>query len=188
MVASKRVPAAYRKHNRVSHLTADAVHRLGFRLDDSGKKLTVGQMRNQRQRGGTGDDPQAPEPPTLSHWATSIVKKRREAYLQQYHQSFIDTGIDDARGQPTTDTRLVFERVIGATPNTAARSVAPAATPDHVQAARLHRRGALRCARRSPGRRPRRSPASLADRLPLAEPRGSVPAWWPSLRRLLTRP
>jgi hypothetical protein len=44
----------------------------------------VGQMRNQRQRGGTGDDPQAPEPPTLSHWATSIVKKRREAYLQQY--------------------------------------------------------------------------------------------------------
>ena len=85
MVASKRVPAAYRKHNRVSHLTADAVHRLGFRLDDSGKKLTVGQMRNQRQRGGTGDDdPQAPQPPTLSHWATSIAKKRREAYLQQY--------------------------------------------------------------------------------------------------------
>ena len=84
MVASKRVPAAYRKHNRVSHLTADAVHRLGFRLDDSGKKLTVGQMRGQRQRGGTGDDPQAPEPSKLDHWATSVVKKRREPYLQQY--------------------------------------------------------------------------------------------------------
>ena len=61
MIAGKRVPAAYRKQNRVSHLTADAVRQMGYVLEDSGRKLTVGQQRPRRrtQRGGTvhdGDD------------------------------------------------------------------------------------------------------------------------------------
>ena len=58
MIASKRVPVAYRKKNRVSHLTADAVRQMGYVLEDSGRKLTVGQQRPRRrtQRGGTGSD------------------------------------------------------------------------------------------------------------------------------------
>ena len=54
MVAGKRVPAAYRKGNRRSHLTGDTVYRTGAILVPSGKKLTVGQQRRRRQRGGTG--------------------------------------------------------------------------------------------------------------------------------------
>jgi hypothetical protein len=80
------------------------------------------------------DDKAAEAEQNVSEWIFSpdgADSSLRKLYAD--HQSFIDTGIDDARGQPTTDTRLVFEQVIGATPNTAARSVAPAATPDHVQ-------------------------------------------------------
>ena len=55
MVAGSRVPAAYRKGNRRSHLTGDTVYRTGAILVPSGKKLTVGQQRRRRQqRGGTG--------------------------------------------------------------------------------------------------------------------------------------
>ena len=40
MIAGKRVPAAYRKQNRVSHLTADAVRQMGYVLEDSGRNRT----------------------------------------------------------------------------------------------------------------------------------------------------
>ena len=54
MIAGKRVPAAYRKNNRVSHLTADAVRQMGYIVEPSGQKLTIG--RRNRQRGGGGSD------------------------------------------------------------------------------------------------------------------------------------
>ena len=36
MIAGKRVPAAYRKRNGVSHLTADAVRKMGFSVSRRG--------------------------------------------------------------------------------------------------------------------------------------------------------
>ena len=73
MVAGKRVPAAYRKGNRRSHLTGDTVYRTGAILVPSGKKLTVGQQRRRRQqRGGTG-----------KHWGSKLTKTQRAAYVRK---------------------------------------------------------------------------------------------------------
>ena len=69
MVAGSRVPAAYRKGNRRSHLTGDTVYRTGAILVPSGKKLTVGQQRRRRQqRGGTG-----------KHWSTQWINSNMKA-------------------------------------------------------------------------------------------------------------
>ena len=76
MVAGKRVPAAYRKGNRRSHLTGDTVYRTGAILVPSGKKLTVGQQRRRRQRqqrGGTGKS-----------WADEVHHSSAKAYLRGY--------------------------------------------------------------------------------------------------------
>ena len=73
MVAGSRVPAAYRKGNRRSHLTGDTVYRTGAILVPSGKKLTVGQQRRRRQqRGGTG-----------KHWGSKLTKAQRAAYVRK---------------------------------------------------------------------------------------------------------
>ena len=73
MVAGKRVPAAYRKGNRRSHLTGDTVYRTGAILVPSGKKLTVGQQRRRRQRGGAAGE----------HWRYWYKKTVSAAYVRK---------------------------------------------------------------------------------------------------------
>eukprot|EP01045_Picozoa_sp_COSAG04_P009530 COSAG04_NODE_554_length_12674_cov_89.442068_9_plen_503_part_00 len=73
MVAGKRVPAAYRKGNRRSHLTGDTVYRTGAILVPSGKKLTVGQQRRRRQRGGAA----------CKHWGSKLTKPQRAEYVRK---------------------------------------------------------------------------------------------------------
>ena len=56
---------------------------------DSGRKLTIGQLKRQRgrQRGRGGDDDGtgvALQKPEHEHWAKSIASKRRAAYIQQH--------------------------------------------------------------------------------------------------------
>ena len=95
MIAGKRVPAAYRKKNRVSHLTADAVRQMGYIVEPSGQKLTIG--RRNRQRGGGGSDDEGrdvrtvpqpqPEPqasPRVSHWAGKVEHARRKAFVRRH--------------------------------------------------------------------------------------------------------
>ena len=95
MIAGKRVPAAYRKNNRVSHLTADAVRQMGYIVEPSGQKLTIG--RRNRQRGGGGSDDEGgdvravpqpqPEPqasPRASHWAGKVEHTRRKAFVRRH--------------------------------------------------------------------------------------------------------
>ena len=95
MIAGKRVPAAYRKNNRVSHLTADAVRQMGYIVEPSGQKLTIGR-RNRQRGGGDSDDegrdvrtvPQPqPEPqasPRESHWAVKVEHARRKAFVRRH--------------------------------------------------------------------------------------------------------
>ena len=95
MIAGKRVPAAYRKNNRVSHLTADAVRQMGYIVEPSGQKLTIGR-RNRQRGGGDSDDegrdvrtvPQPqPEPqasPRESHWAGKVEHARRKAFVRRH--------------------------------------------------------------------------------------------------------
>ena len=73
MVAGSRVPAAYRKGNRRSHLTGDTVYRTGAILVPSGKKLTVGQQRRRRQRGGAAGE----------HWSAKLLKGQRIEYVRK---------------------------------------------------------------------------------------------------------
>ena len=93
MIAGKRVPAAYRKNNRVSHLTADAVRQMGYVLEDSGKKLTVGQQRPRRrtQRGGTVQDGDS-----VPHPDDSLT----EESLQLLESLDVDTDSDDEQPEP----------------------------------------------------------------------------------------
>jgi len=93
MIAGKRVPAAYRKNNRVSHLTADAVRQMGYVLEDSGKKLTVGQQRPRRrtQRGGTVQDGDS-----VPHLDDSLT----EESLQLLESLDVDTDSDDEQPEP----------------------------------------------------------------------------------------
>ena len=93
MIAGKRVPAAYRKNNRVSHLTADAVRQMGYVLEDSGKKLTVGQQRPRRrtQRGGTVQDGDS-----VPHLDESLT----EESLQLLESLDVDTDSDDEQPEP----------------------------------------------------------------------------------------
>ena len=56
---------------------------------DSGRKLTIGQLKRQRgrQRGRGGDDDGtgvALQKPEHDHWAKSIASKRRTAYIQEH--------------------------------------------------------------------------------------------------------
>ena len=60
---------------------------------DSGRKLTIGQLKRhrgrQRGRGGDDDDESAagvalPPKPEHEHWAKSIASKRRTAYIQEH--------------------------------------------------------------------------------------------------------
>jgi hypothetical protein len=63
------------------------------------------------------DDKAADAQQNVAEWMFSpngADSSLRKLYAD--HQTFIDNGIDDAWGQPTTDSRLVFEQVIGATP------------------------------------------------------------------------
>ena len=93
MIAGKRVPAAYRRNNRVSHLTADAVRQMGYVLEDSGKKLTVGQQRPRRrtQRGGTVQDGDS-----VPHLDDSLT----EESLQLLESLDVDTDSDDEQPEP----------------------------------------------------------------------------------------
>ena len=93
MIAGKRVPAAYRKNNRVSHLTADAVRQMGYVLEDSGNKLTVGQQRPRRrtQRGGTVQDGDS-----VPHLDDSLT----EESLQLLESLDVDTDSDDEQPEP----------------------------------------------------------------------------------------
>ena len=93
MIAGKRVPAAYRRNNRVSHLTADAVRQMGYVLEDSGKKLTVGQQRPRRrtQRGGTVQDGDS-----VPHLDESLT----EESLQLLESLGVDTDSDDEQPEP----------------------------------------------------------------------------------------
>ena len=93
MIAGKRVPAAYRRNNRVSHLTADAVRQMGYVLEDSGKKLTVGQQRPRRrtQRGGTVQDGDS-----VPHLDESLT----EESLQLLESLDVDTDSDDEQPEP----------------------------------------------------------------------------------------
>ena len=93
MIAGKRVPAAYRRNNRVSHLTADAVRQMGYVLEDSGNKLTVGQQRPRRrtQRGGTVQDGDS-----VPHLDDSLT----EESLQLLESLDVDTDSDDEQPEP----------------------------------------------------------------------------------------
>ena len=98
MIAGKRVPAAYRKNNRVSHLTADAVRQMGYVLEDSGKKLTVGQQRPRRrtQRGGTVQDGDS-----VPHPDDSLT----EESLQLLEALDVDTDSDDEQPEPQPEPK-----------------------------------------------------------------------------------
>ena len=104
MIAGKRVPAAYRRNNRVSHLTADAVRQMGYVLEDSGKKLTVGQQRPRRrtQRGGTVQDGDS-----VPHLDESLT----EESLQLLESLDVDTDSDDEQPEPQPEPKAtVAER------------------------------------------------------------------------------
>lgn len=97
MIASKRVPAAYRKQNRVSHLTADAVRQMGYVLEDSGKKLTVGQQRPRRrtQRGGTKEG----ETDIVPEIDDSLTEQSLQL-LESLNVGELDTDSDDDEPEP----------------------------------------------------------------------------------------
>ena len=107
MIAGKRVPAAYRKNNRVSHLTADAVRQMGYVLEDSGKKLTVGQQRPRRrtQRGGTVQDGDS-----VPHIDDSLTEQSLQL-LESLDVSALDTDSDDEQSAPQPEPKAtVAER------------------------------------------------------------------------------
>ena len=97
MIAGKRVPAAYRKNNRVSHLTADAVRQMGYVLEDSGKKLTVGQQRPRRrtQRGGTVQDGDS-----VPHLDDSLTEESLQLLESLDVSGALDTDSDDEQPEP----------------------------------------------------------------------------------------